>query len=168
MINTIFKEIRLYIYKQTELMTDAEQKVDTPRPSNDEVVVAVQTKQPPETLQTIFDEVHQPMADAHVLCKAVRPFVEIAISRNPTSVILPEVLAFIDEGITTETKEMNESTYRWCCTNGQMNAIVHYLNNSQYLLQDEPTIPTTPSRVQTQAEIIEDEAFMQELAYLAM
>ncbi|KAJ1467029.1 hypothetical protein T484DRAFT_1756183 [Baffinella frigidus] len=132
-------------------------------------------------LQMLFDGVHEQISDPHVLCQAVRPFAALAVERTPNSPLLNEVLAFIDKGIATETAVSGDSTTpAWACTTGEMNAIVHLLNSNQFLLEEEEkdtqtpldvysdNTPTDAFKTQKKASVSDDDAFMKELADLAM
>jgi hypothetical protein len=177
-ILAIFKEIWLNGRHDIVLRMGTDGAVeDTARvlPTINEQCTGVDTD---TTLETLFDSVHKPMENAHEVCQVIRPFAVIATARYPTSTTAREILHFIDEGVSTGTASSSDSAGRdWSCTTGQMNAIVHFLNGNQYLLEREvnpDTIVQTPIKAPTgytaptEAEIDADDAFMKELSDLAM
>jgi hypothetical protein len=154
--------------------------VSTIHPINPNVSQPKPSVSPEETLDKLFHTVSTNVVDAHILCQSIRPFAALAVERNPTSTVLHEILAFVDQGIATgETVSSDSMHSNWSCTNGQMNAIVHHLNSNQYLLQEEcePTTRVSPQSgapvkklysTETQEDSNADAEFLKELADLAM
>ena len=102
------------------------------------------------SLKQLFDDIDQPIADAGHICQLIRPFVINAIAQDSESLILHEILAFLDHIL------VEQCASGWSCSNGQVHAIVHLLNKNQYLLEDN-------SRVSQSKMTTEDESFLKEL-----
>lgn len=131
-----------------------------------------------ESLDKLFDTVSDNIEDVHILCEHIRPFAALALERNPTSILLREILTFVDQRLCiADNVSSGSDTVDRSCTNGQMNAIILHLNSNQYLLREdyEPAtrivtndIPIGSIAHQTLAEMTADEEFLRELADLAM
>jgi hypothetical protein len=152
-----------------------------------------------ESLEQLFLTISDEMPDAHLLCKLIKPFAVLALQRNPTSILLIQILAFLDQRVyvgnnissdsdnassnsdifcsDSDNVSSSSENVNWSCTNGQMNAIILHLNSNQYLLREEcesanqivtNDMPITSHSHQTLSDIDTDEAFLRELAELAM
>jgi hypothetical protein len=84
------------------------------------------------TLQGLFDGVHAPIEDPVHTCKAVEPFITLALENEPDSRVLREAAAFIKSGITSGPSS------GWSCTVSQLHSIIHLLNGNEILVQTGP------------------------------
>jgi hypothetical protein len=84
------------------------------------------------TLQGLFDRVHEPIDDPVHTCKAVQPFITLALESEPDCRVLREAAAFIKAGITSGP------TSGWSCTISQLHSIIHMLNGNEILVQTGP------------------------------
>ena len=69
------------------------------------------------SLKQLFDDIDQPIADAGHICQLIRPFVINAIAQDSESLILHEILAFLDHIL------VEPCASGWSCSNGQVHAI---------------------------------------------
>lgn len=102
---------------------------------------------PASSLQDLFDSVHEPLSHAQDTCESVRPYVLQALAHSPSSVVLRETLAFIDAGIAQAATSARAdaadaaAAAPWLCSNGQLHAIVHYLNHEELLIACDTATP---------------------------
>jgi len=74
-----------------------------------------------------------------VICTLIKPHVLEALKRDPTSQLLHEISAFLDEGIAScdpNGESLQGGCTAWSCTNAQLHSIVHILNGKELLIED--------------------------------
>jgi len=101
------------------------------------------------TLQHLFDSVDDPIDNAHQTCTRVIPYVLKALKDAPSSRQLQETLTFLQCGAAQPTHAAaagaaeTEAGAPWTCSNGELHAIVHMLNDEQLLIEDRGTTTAT-------------------------
>ena len=76
------------------------------------------------SLTALFDGADDLIEDPDIVAASLRPFVESACKKQPTSVLLQEIRQFVDQGIVT-------------CSQLQLHAIAYHLNGDQLFMLDE-------------------------------
>ena len=110
------------------------------------------------TLQHLFDSVDDPIDNAHQTCTRVIPYVLKALKDAPSSRQLQETLTFLQCGAAQPTHAAaaeTEAGAPWTCSNGELHAIIHMLNDEQLLIEDRGTTATPVNNVGTTAAAIQ-------------
>jgi hypothetical protein len=90
-------------------------------------------------LLDVFAEAHEQIENAPAICGLIKPYVLRALERSPTSQLLHEISAFLDEGIAScnpKDKMLQGGDTAWSCTNAELHSIVHILNGKELLIED--------------------------------
>ena len=111
-------------------------------------------------LTALFDGASDLIEEPDMVAESLRPFVEQACEKQPTSVLLQEIRQFVDQGMAT-------------CSQSQLHAIAYYLNGNQLFMLEshvpgglhEPlVVPAAPILRPTSPISTDDQdAFMREL-----
>ena len=121
------------------------------------------------TLQHLFNSVDDPIDNPNETCARVIPYVRQALVQTPASRQLQETLAFLQCGVTQATHAPTvaqsatggvaeteaEAQAPWTCSNGELHAIIHMLNDEQLLIEDRGTT-TTANTATTTATTVHD------------
>ena len=116
---------------------------------------------PRATLQQLFNSVDNPIDNPSETCARVIPYVRQALIQTPSSRQLQETLAFLQCGVTqathatalaaaaatgetatetgAEAEAEADAPAPWTCSNGELHAIIHMLNDEQLLIEDRDT-----------------------------
>jgi len=112
---------------------------------------------PEATLQHLFNSVDDPIDNPSETCARVIPYVRQALEQTPSSRQLRETLAFLQGGVMEATHtaaaaaaadasaetEAAAQAPPWTCSNGELHAIIHMLNDEQLLIEDRGTMTNT-------------------------
>ena len=106
------------------------------------------------SLTALFDSGNELIEDPEIVAESLRPFVQCACKKKPSSVLLQEIQKFVDQGMAT-------------CSQSQLHAIAYHVNGDQlFMLEDQAplVVPAAPILRSASPISTEDQdSFMREL-----
>ena len=92
------------------------------------------------SLRSLFASINDETDNVEEMFETLRPYIEHAIKKKPSSTLLKEILQFVDNQIEERRSLKVDESAKVSCTMAQVHAIVYVVNDNQFLIQDDVSV----------------------------